>query len=310
MNKNSVSNWLKSLQNEICEAFKKLDTKASFNESLWERTGGGGGITRIIQNGGIIEKGGVNFSEVYGTLSAEAIKSLSLLNYSVSQAEFYATGISIVIHPYNPFVPIIHMNLRYLELFPDSEKEKNKISWFGGGIDLTPAYINLEDAKFFHQSLKNICEKHNSSYYADFKKFADEYFFIPHRNETRGIGGIFFDRLTAAKNISLLNRFNFVQDLGKLFIPTYSQLITKNYKMPFEEKNKEFQLFRRGRYAEFNLIYDRGTKFGLETGGRAESILMSLPPTVKWHYDFIPNAGSNEEKTLNLLKKNIDWINF
>ena len=215
---------------------------------------------------------------------------------------FFASGVSLVIHPANPFVPIIHMNVRYLQL-GDAE-------WFGGGIDLTPVYVEENDAKYFHQTLKATCDRFHPSFYSDFKKWADNYFFIKHRNETRGIGGIFFDHIGRDKKelkISLGQFFEFVMAVGNIFLPTYTHLVRKNKDKPFGEKEKQWQLLRRGRYAEFNLVYDRGTKFGLETSGRTESILMSLPPQANWQYNFTPEKNSAEEKMLAILKKGIEW---
>ncbi len=274
-----------------------MDGKAKFQEELWQREGGGGGRTRIIQNGNILEKGGVNFSAVHGKLPEPIKKS-----FGVDEDEFFATGVSIVIHPNNPHVPIIHMNIRYFEL-------NDKIRWFGGGIDLTPHYVIEEDAKYFHQQMKTVCDKHHPTFYEEFKKWADNYFFIKHRNETRGIGGVFYDKLTPEKSgLSLEELFNFSCDLGRTFAPTYAELVNRHRHQSFTEKEKEWQLVRRGRYVEFNLVYDAGTKFGLETNGRIESILMSLPTQANWFYDYKVAAGSAEEKTLSLLKKDINWV--
>jgi len=214
--------------------------------------------------------------------------------------QFFATGVSIVIHPQNPMVPIIHMNIRFFELDGGTR-------WLGGGIDLTPHYIFEEDARFFHSELKKICDKHRTSYYPEFKKWADDYFYIPHRQETRGIGGIFFDRLNEGDGMSFVKNLAFWKEVGEAFAPIYTELISRNKNKSFTEQNKAWQLLRRGRYVEFNLVYDKGTKFGLETNGRVESILMSLPKTAGWEYDFKPEKNSEEEKTLNFLKKGIDW---
>ncbi|MGZ3919099.1 MAG: oxygen-dependent coproporphyrinogen oxidase, partial [Bacteroidia bacterium] len=215
--------------------------------------------------------------------------------------QFFATGVSIVIHPKNPWVPIIHMNIRYFEM-------QGGIKWLGGGIDLTPHYINEGDAKLFHNELKKVCDKHSASYYQKFKTWADDYFFITHRKETRGIGGIFFDRLNENSEMNFEQNLNFWKDVGKIFAPLYCELISRNKNNTYTEENKEWQLLRRGRYVEFNLVYDKGTKFGLETNGRVESILMSLPKTAGWEYDFKPKKNSEEEKTLSLLKKGINWV--
>jgi coproporphyrinogen III oxidase len=294
--KNKASESFKALQDSICRDLEALDGLAHFEEDIWQRSGGGGGRTRVIQNGDVIEKGGVNFSSVYGEINDLMQKKLNM-----PKGEFYAAGISIVLHPKNPHMSIIHMNLRYFEL-------NNKNSWFGGGIDVTPHYINNAEAKFFHKLLKETCDQFDSNYYPDFKKWADDYFYIPHRKETRGIGGIFFDNLSENDQFTLDQRLEFVKGIGNIFIPTYSYLVSNNKERSFNEQQKQWQLIRRGRYVEFNLIYDAGTKFGLESEGRIESILMSLPLQANWVYDFKPLPNSEEEKTLNSLKKNIDWI--
>ncbi|WP_293944158.1 MULTISPECIES: oxygen-dependent coproporphyrinogen oxidase [unclassified Sphingobacterium] len=287
----------KEIQDEICQALERLDGSARFEEELWERDGGGGGRTRIIQNGSILEKGGVNFSAVHGKLP-ESIKKA----FGVDEDDFFATGVSIVIHPNNPWVPIIHMNIRYFEL-------NEQIRWFGGGIDLTPHYVDADDANFFHRQLKSVCDKHNPTFYDEFKKWADDYFFIRHRQETRGIGGVFYDKLNTEKTgMSMEEIFAFSCDLGRSFAPTYTVLVDKNRNKTFDDKQKNWQLIRRGRYVEFNLVWDSGTKFGLETNGRIESILMSLPSQANWVYDHQPEEGSEEAKTLSLLRKGINWI--
>ncbi|HVW12672.1 MAG TPA: oxygen-dependent coproporphyrinogen oxidase [Mucilaginibacter sp.] len=295
--KEQVAADYQTIQNEICKALEECDGQAHFEEELWEREGGGGGRTRIIQNGNVIERGGVNFSAVHGHLPLAMKKALS-----VEQEDFFATGVSIVIHPNHPIVPIIHMNIRYFEM-PGSD-----IRWFGGGIDLTPHYIIEEDAKFFHQSLKSVCDQFSTDFYTEFKTWADDYFFIKHRNETRGIGGIFYDRLTATERLTWEDIFNFSKVVGRTFAPTYIELINRNRNKPFTDAQQLWQYQRRSRYVEFNLVYDAGTKFGLETGGRIESILMSLPPTAKWTYNYRAESGSEEEKTLSLLKKGINWV--
>ncbi|HEY6163025.1 MAG TPA: coproporphyrinogen III oxidase, partial [Bacteroidia bacterium] len=204
-------------------------------------------------------------------------------------------------------VPIIHMNVRYFEVLQPGKPDAKKICWFGGGIDLTPHYIIKEDASWFHRQLKKVCDLHHSAYYPDFKKWADDYFFIRHRNETRGIGGIFFDKLAEVPGIPLQQRFDFVQAVGNSFTPVYSHLVLKNKDIHYTENEKRWQFVRRGRYVEFNLVYDRGTRFGLETNGRTESILLSMPPRAEWLYDYTPISGSLEENTLFLLKKGINW---
>lgn len=297
MTKEHIAASYQTIQDEITKALEELDGGAKFQEEIWERQGGGGGRTRIIQNGNILEKGGVNFSAVHGKLP-EPIKKA----FGVDEDDFFATGVSIVLHPNNPHVPIIHMNIRYFEL-------NEQIRWFGGGIDLTPHYVVEDDAAFFHQQLKNVCDKHKETFYAEFKTWADNYFFIKHRNETRGIGGVFYDKLTPEKTgLSYEEIFNFSCDLGRAFAPTYIELVNKHRHQSFTQREKDWQLLRRGRYVEFNLVYDSGTKFGLETNGRIESILMSLPAQANWFYDFKAEPGSEEQKTLDLLKKGIQWV--
>ncbi len=300
------------LQDSICFALEQEDGKdlpagqaVKFKEDKWVRAEGGGGRTRILQNGNIIEKGGVLYSAVHGPIPEFLKKNAEHSGVTLSgvegpQVNFYATGVSIVIHPHNPMVPIIHMNVRYFEM-------DNGTWWFGGGIDLTPHYVIEEDARFFHAALKTSCDKHDSDYYPAFKKWADDYFFIKHRNETRGIGGIFFDKQTAKEGLNKQQLFDFVKEVGNTFAPTYTKLMNKNRSLPYTEANKQWQLLRRGRYVEFNLVYDAGTKFGLESNGRVESILMSLPKTAGWEYDFSAEIGSPEEKTLSFLKKGISW---
>lgn len=297
INKESIAEEYQKIQDEICAALEALDGSAKFEEEIWSREGGGGGRTRIIQHGNILEKGGVNFSAVHGKLPEPIKKS-----FGVEEDEFFATGVSIVIHPNNPHVPIIHMNIRYFEL-------NENIRWFGGGIDLTPHYIVDEDARYFHTQMKNVCDKHHSSFYQDFKTWADNYFFIKHRNETRGIGGVFYDKITPEKTgLSYEEIFNFSCDLGRTFAPTYTTIVEKNRNKTFTPSEKDWQLLRRGRYVEFNLVYDSGTKFGLETNGRIESILMSLPNQANWFYDFKTTPGSEEQRTLDLLKKDVNWV--
>ncbi|HYK75859.1 MAG TPA: oxygen-dependent coproporphyrinogen oxidase [Daejeonella sp.] len=297
ISKEQIVEDYKQIQDEICKGLELVDGQAKFEEEIWEREGGGGGRTRIIQNGNILEKGGVNFSAVHGKLPEPVKKA-----FGVKDEDFFATGVSIVIHPNHPWVPIIHMNIRYFEM-------SEELRWFGGGIDLTPHYVIPQDARFFHQNLKQVCDEFNPDFYPKFKNWADDYFFIKHRQETRGIGGVFYDRLTpASTNVGWDEIFEFSKKLGRTFLPVYSELIQRNRNTPFTDEHKQWQYQRRSRYVEFNLVYDAGTKFGLETNGRIESILMSLPPQANWVYDFNPAVNSEEEKTLQLLKKGIDWI--
>ncbi|OEK05163.1 oxygen-dependent coproporphyrinogen oxidase [Roseivirga misakiensis] len=295
VNKEHISGVFRNIQDHICAGLEKADGLANFVQDRWERPGGGGGRTRVIRHGNIIEKGGVNFSEVYGKTPEKILASFGL-----TEGDFFATGVSIVLHPENPWVPIIHMNIRYFEMSTGTY-------WFGGGIDLSPHYIDRDDAAFFHGKLKAVCDKHDANYYSEFKDWADNYFYIKHRKETRGIGGIFFDHLSEGKEHSKADIFNFVKDVGLSFAPIYTHLMSKNAVKPYGQTEKEWQRLRRGRYVEFNLVHDRGTKFGLETDGRTESILMSLPPEAGWEYDFNPSSKSKEADTLRLLKKGIDW---
>jgi coproporphyrinogen III oxidase len=299
LTKETIRDWFIELQKSICASLEEADGKGRFITDAWDRTGGGGGISRIMTNGKVIEKGGVNFSAVWGNTPEPVMRSMQMNTESTS--EFFATGISIVIHPVNPMVPIIHMNTRYFEM-------SNGTWWFGGGIDLTPHYIDREDVRYFHQMLKTVCDQHDPSYYREFKKWADDYFFIKHRNETRGVGGVFFDYLKGENGFTKESRFNFVRAIGSAFAPLYTFYMKKNSAMPYNDAEKQWQYLRRGRYVEFNLVWDRGTKFGLDTDGRTESILMSLPPQAQWVYNYQPEPDSPEQKTLNLLRKDIDWI--
>jgi len=297
MDKESITNWFKELQDNICNSLEEIDGKSKFQEDQWKREEGGGGRTRLISDGNVFEKGGVNFSAVHGPTPEKILQALNL-----KEANFYATGVSIVIHPESPFVPIIHMNVRYFEM-------SDGTWWFGGGIDLTPHYVASKDAAFFHSQLKKTCDAHHPDYYSKFKNWADDYFYIKHREETRGIGGIFFDRLSDQDGHTKESRFNFVKDVGLTFAPTYGEIVSRNRGKDYSESEKTWQFLRRGRYAEFNLVYDKGTKFGLDTGGRTESILMSLPPQANWVYDYQPEKGTKEYDTQSFLKKGIDWIN-
>lgn len=295
INKEQISEWLRSLQDDICTSLEVLDGKGKFREDSWKRPGGGGGRARVI-HGKVIEKGGVNFSAVHGALPEKIAAALKL-----DAGEFYATGVSIVLHPKSPEVPIIHMNVRYFEVTGGKW-------WFGGGIDVTPHYIQPDDARFFHQYLKDTCDRFDESFYPEFKNWADEYFYIKHRKETRGIGGIFYDRLSQQDGFNKEQRFDFMKAIGNAFVPIYKELVARNINKPYGEIEEQWQKIRRGRYVEFNLVWDKGTKFGLDTDGRTESILMSLPPLAGWEYAHVPSAGSREEQTLSLLKKGIDWV--
>jgi len=301
VNRTDVVNYLKSLQDDICQQLEKADGVGKFQQDKWSRPGGGGGRTRIIQ-GALIEKGGVNFSAVEGNLPEKISQALNL-----PASQFFATGVSIVLHPVSPMVPIIHMNVRYFETV-NKEDPNQATWWFGGGIDLTPHYVVKEDSAFFHQSLKAACDKHHPNYYPKFKQWADDYFYIKHRKETRGIGGIFYDRLSNKDGFTKEQRFDFMQSIGNAFCPIYLHLAEKNRDLPYGEQEKNWQYIRRGRYVEFNLVWDRGTKFGLDTDGRTESILMSMPPMANWVYNHQTEEGSREQETLALLKKGVDWV--
>lgn len=296
LTKAKIIDAFKDTQDYICDSLEKLDGKSKFKEDLWDRPEGGGGRTRVMSDGNLIEKGGVNFSAVHGPVSDLMKKQLKL-----EGDEFLATGVSIVLHPHNPFVPIMHMNIRYFEM-------DNGAYWFGGGIDMTPHYVDENLAKAFHEDLKSVCDKYKEDFYSKFKKWADDYFFIPHRNETRGVGGIFYDHLTEENTgLSKNDLFQFALDLGQAFPNLYSFQAEKNRNTKFDQNNLRWRNIRRGRYVEFNLVYDRGTQFGLKTGGRIESILMSLPENASWVYDFQPDKNSKEEESLSLLRKGVNW---
>lgn len=294
MLKNRTTDFFQNMQDEITSSLEALDGGAKFHEDLWDRPEGGGGRTRVMTEGNIFEKAGVNFSAVFG----DSPKILQ--GKSDAPSEFYATGISLVLHPRSPKIPTVHANFRYFE-------QSTGESWFGGGMDLTPYYLVEEDAAHFHKTIKTTCDKHDKNYYPRFKKWCDEYFYIKHRGETRGVGGIFFDHLTGSK-LELDNIFSFVQDMGKAFLPSYLPIVEGHKNESYTDSEREWQLLRHGRYVEFNLIYDKGTLFGLETGGRIESILMSLPTLARWDYDIKPKPGSEEEKLINVLKDPRDWI--
>jgi coproporphyrinogen III oxidase len=285
----------KDIQKSICQILKQADGIGKFTEDAWEKEIGSG-ITSVMQNGSIIEKAGVNFSCVRGSFTENMAKLLG-----ENATTFAATGISSIIHSGNPFVPTIHMNVRYFSL-------DNGSSWFGGGIDLTPTYINLEETRQFHQTIKDICDHYKLTFYPEWKTWADDYFYLPHRQETRGIGGIFFDRIQPSGETDFEKMLNLTSDLARAYPVIYSQLMKNNGHKPFNEAQKKWQKIRRGRYVEFNLIYDRGTKFGLESEGNIESILVSLPAEVEWIYQYQPEKDSPEAQTQELLKKGIDWV--
>lgn len=295
LNRQTIESAFRQLQASICFGLEAMDGSGRFSFEPWAHTEEGGGVTRVIANGRVIEKGGVNFSAVGGRMPGFMKEG-----HGITDADFFATGVSIVLHPHNPLVPIIHMNVRYFET-------SGGTCWFGGGIDLTPHYVVPEDAAGFHQKLKAVCDRFSPDYFPKFKHWADDYFFIPHRNETRGIGGIFFDHLKPDAAGSKAELLEFVLAVGNAFLDCYVPLALKYADRPFSPENKQWQYLRRGRYAEFNLVYDRGTRFGLETSGRTESILMSLPPMAAWQYDYKPEPGSPEAETLLFLKKGVAW---
>ena len=296
-----VKKYLINLQNDICEEFGGLDSKSSFDKDVWERDDGrGSGITRVISNGSLFEKGGVNFSIISGDRMP---KSATESRPELEGRKFKAVGISLVLHPDNPFIPTTHANLRFF--IAENEKEE-PLWWFGGGFDLTPYYGFEEDVIHWHQVANNACKPFGDKIYDRYKKWCDDYFYLSHRNEQRGIGGLFFDDLNEGGFESC---FEFMKSIGNHFSKAYMPIIKKRQAIPFTKKHKEFQLFRRGRYVEFNLIQDRGTLFGLQSGGRTESILMSLPPKVQWHYKFKVEAGSDEERLTSYFLKPRDWIN-
>ena len=289
------------LQDRICAALEVADGAGRFEEDKWERPGGGGGRTRILNKGKVIEKGGVNVSTVHGELP-----DLFKEKFKVEEVTFYACGLSLVIHPKSPKVPTVHANWRYFEMY--DAKGNIQTAWFGGGSDLTPYYLDEADAKHFHQINKNACDAHQASYYHEFKKACDAYFYNSHREESRGIGGIFYDYLKAEEGISMEDRLAFSISSSNAFTEAYIPIIEKHKNKAFTEEEKYWQEIRRGRYVEFNLLHDRGTHFGIKTKGRTESILMSLPATVRWEYNHQPATGSAEEKLIEVLKNPREWV--
>ncbi len=318
-----VKAFVTQLQDSICQGLEAIDGEATFREDSWQREEGGGGRSRVMRNGRVFEQGGVNFSEVWG----EQLPPSILNQYPEAAGHgFFATGTSLVLHPRNPYVPTVHLNYRYFEAGP--------VWWFGGGADLTPYYAYEEDAKHFHATFKGACDKHHPEFYNVFKRWCDEYFFLKHRGETRGVGGVFFDyqdgsgdlynkgpdpkgpaaqeaaRVGKVEGLGWEEIFAFVQDCGHAFLPAYLPIVEKRNPTPYGDRERDFQLYRRGRYVEFNLVFDRGTIFGLQTNGRTESILMSLPPLVRWEYMYEPEAGSHEAKLTDLFLKPNDWVNW
>jgi coproporphyrinogen III oxidase len=313
-----VSQFMQQLQDQICAGLEELDGTGKFREDNWERPEGGGGRSRVMTEGRVLERGGVNFSEVFGK---ELPPSITSQRPEAKGHEFYATGTSMVLHPRNPYVPTVHLNYRYFEAGP--------VWWFGGGLDLTPYYGFREDAQHLHQLLKDACDRHNPHYYQVFKPWCDEYFYLKHRQEMRGVGGIFFDYQDGQGKLyrgelkgeayrisesigelpprSWSELFAFVQDCAHTFLPAYIPIVERRQGMEWGDRERQWQLYRRGRYVEFNLVYDRGTIFGLQTNGRTESILMSLPPLVRWEYDYHPEPGTPEAELVNFFLKPQQW---
>ena len=301
--------YIYTLQNTITSTLEEVDGKAKFKEDIWDRpdtstglsTEGGGGKTRVIENGAVFEKGGVNTSAVHGKLPETMQKY-----FGVQDADFFACGLSLVLHPYNPMIPTVHANWRYFELYDANGNIADQ--WFGGGLDLTPYYLFEEDAIHFHQNCKEACDAHDISFYPKYKARCDEYFYNAHRGEGRGIGGLFFDYLKQTETQTMKQWYAFVTSVGDTFLQAYLPIVHRRKDMDFTPAQKDWQEIRRGRYVEFNLVHDKGTLFGLKTNGRIESILMSLPPSVQWRYDHHPEAGSEEEKLIEVLKTPKNWI--
>ena len=299
--KDQFVSYIHALQDTITTRLEGIDGTAKFQEDLWKRPEGGGGRTRVIENGKVFEKGGVNISQVHGKLP-ETMQQY----FGVIDANFFACGLSLVLHPVNPMVPTVHANWRYFEMY--NQEGEIVDQWFGGGQDLTPYYLFDEDATHFHQVCKTSCDAHDASFYPKYKARCDEYFYNAHRNEGRGIGGLFFDYLKATEDRSMKDWYNFVTEVGDSFLEAYVPIVEKRKDLAFAKAQKDWQEIRRGRYVEFNLVHDKGTLFGLKTNGRIESILMSLPPKVQWVYDHHPSPGSEEERLLTILKQPVNWV--
>ncbi|OCB75422.1 oxygen-dependent coproporphyrinogen oxidase [Flavobacterium crassostreae] len=299
--KDKFFSYIQNLQDTIVAGLEAVDGQAKFKEDLWERPEGGGGRTRVIENGKVFEKGGVNISAVHGKLP-EAMQKM----FGVGEADFFACGLSLVLHPKSPMVPTVHANWRYFEMY---DPNGNVIQqWFGGGQDLTPYYLFEEDATHFHQTCKTACDKHNPDFYPKYKTQCDTYFWNAHRHEARGIGGLFFDYCKESETMQMEDWFHFVSEVGNSFLQAYVPIVERRKTRSFTPEQRTWQEIRRGRYVEFNLVHDKGTLFGLKTNGRIESILMSLPPHVQWVYDHHPEVGSQEEKLLHVLENPRDWI--
>ena len=296
----AVRGYLTGLQDRICQQIEQCDDKQTFLIDNWKRDSGGGGRTRVLTDGAIFEQAGVNFSEVYGD---NLPGSATAHRPELAGRNFRAMGVSLVLHPHNPFIPTSHANVRFFI----AEKEGcEPVWWFGGGFDLTPYYGNREDCRHWHLTAQQACTPFAQGTYDKYKKWCDDYFFIKHRNEPRGIGGLFFDDLNSP---DFATAFAFMQSIGDHYLPAYLPIVEKRKDTAYTEAHRSFQLYRRGRYVEFNLVYDRGTLFGLQSGGRTESILMSLPPVVNWKYNYQPEPGSPEAELYNYYLKPKDWIN-
>ncbi len=306
--KDKFFNYIHQLQDTITSKLEAIDGKAKFQEDIWKRPEGGGGRTRVIENGNVFEKGGVNISGVHGKLPESMQKY-----FGVEDADFFACGLSLVLHPKNPMVPTVHANWRYFEMYPSTSLRPGEPrpivdQWFGGGQDLTPYYLIDEDAKHFHNICKTACDKYNSEFYPKYKARCDEYFYNSHRKEARGLGGLFFDYCKKTDDMSMQNWYDFVTEVGDSFLEAYVPIVEKRKDLPYTQEQRNWQEIRRGRYVEFNLVHDKGTLFGLKTNGRIESILMSLPPHVQWVYNHHPKKGSEEERLIEILQNPIDWV--
>ena len=299
--KDKFFKYIEKLQDSITSKLEAIDGSATFQEDIWERPEGGGGRTRVIENGAVFEKGGVNISGVHGKLPASM-----QAYFEVGEVDFFASGLSLVLHPKNPMAPTVHANWRYFEMY--NEQGDIIDQWFGGGQDLTPYYLFDEDAIHFHQTCKAACDKHSSDFYETYKNRCDEYFYNSHRDEARGIGGLFFDYCKASDAMSMEQWFDFVSDVGDSFLEAYVPILERRIHLPYTPEERNWQEIRRGRYVEFNLVHDKGTLFGLKTNGRIESILMSLPPHVQWVYDHHPEPNSREEQLIRVLKNPVEWV--
>ena len=296
----AVKNYLLKLQDDICCGLELEDGNGRFIEDTWHREAGGGGRTRVLENGDVFEQAGVNFSHVFGNRLPQ---SATAARPELEGRDFQALGISLVIHPKNPYVPTSHANVRFFVANSPTDND-DSVWWFGGGYDLTPYYPNMDDIIHWHQTANNACKLFGDEVYSKYKKCCDDYFYLKHRNETRGVGGLFFDDLN---QWGFERSFEFMQAVGNSYLPAYLPIVKRRKQTDYGEKQRAFQLYRRGRYVEFNLVYDRGTLFGLQSGGRTESILMSLPPVVNWRYNYHPEAGSAEAELGNYLKPT-DWL--